>query len=138
MAERSRKVPVTGVAFAIALSISFPAAAENFQTLNYHSVANGPTVVLKSWTCWFGPDRGCRYAPCHMTTAQQPKLGTLRPLVSPGVIPTSGGACAGKPIPEMNMLYTPKPGAHGADEILLRTQSDNGWRHDIYIHVEVP
>jgi len=112
------------------------AAAEPVQTLSYSFTANGPTVVLSKWTCWFGAD--CAYAPCHMTTARTPALGALAPRVEPGVVPSSGGRCAGMPVPVLTITYTPRRGVHGADEVVLRSNSDNGFRHVINIHIEIP
>ncbi len=117
---------------------SFPAEAQDANTLTYRWVANGPTIVLRDWTCWFGAADGCKYAPCHMTTAQEPTLGKLTPKVSPGVIPANGGSCAGRPVPVLNIKYTPKRGAHGDDQIVLQSNSENGFHHTIYIHVQVP
>ena len=113
-------------------------AAEEFKTRSYRLTANGPTVILKNWTCWFGSDAGCKYAPCHMTTLQKPALGTLKPSVEPGTIPASGGRCAGKPAPVLTITYTPRHGAHGAEEIVLRSISDNGARHILNFHIDVP
>jgi hypothetical protein len=111
-------------------------AAETTQTLTTSFTANGPTVILDKWSCWFGAD--CRYAPCHMTTVSEPRLGRLTPDVGSGAIPSAGGRCMGKPVPVLTIVYTPRPGAHGADEVVLRSNSDNGSRHVLNIHVEVP
>ena len=119
--------------------ISFvPLAAAAQETRSYRLTASGPTVILKNWTCWFGPDAGCRYAPCHMSTVQKPALGTLNPSVTPGSIPAAGGQCAGRPVPVLTITYTPHRGARGADEVVLRSASDNGARHILNFHIDVP
>ena len=111
------------------------ASAQPMQTYAYHWVAHGPTVVLPAWTCWF--PKNCKYAPCHMHTVQEPQLGLLTPSVATGQIPAYAGVCAGKPIPNLTLTYTPKPGAHGEDKMTLETHSDNGHSHRIEISVDV-
>lgn len=133
---RLSKSTFTAATLLAAITWAGAARAEHFQTRVFHAVANGPTVILAHWTCWF--PENCRYAPCHMTTLQEPKLGSVRPSVSPGRVPSDGGACAGKPVPVLNITYTPKANAHGADEVILETHSDNGWGHRIEISVDVP
>ena len=115
-----------------------PSTAQTMETRTYHAVAHGPTVVLPWWSCWFGQDKGCKYAPCHMHTVQAPRLGVLTPSVVPGQIPARAGVCAGKPVPVMTLTYSPKPDVHGADQIILETHSDNGLSHRIEISVDVP
>ncbi|WP_457817302.1 hypothetical protein, partial [Staphylococcus aureus] len=85
---------------------------------------------------WFPTN--CRYAPCHMVTVQKPRLGTLRPSVSPTHLPATMSTCAGAPVPGLTIIYTPRPGAHGRDEVVLRSIAENGGRHILRIHVEVP
>jgi hypothetical protein len=141
MLEISRLILATlGAVVLVALDSipALPQVGQNFQTLTYRATATGPTLILAKWTCWFGSDQDCKYAPCHMTTVQEPKLGKLRPAVSPGVIPANGGVCAGRPVPVLNITYTPKPGAHGSDEVVLESRSENYSRHMIHIYVEVP
>ena len=111
--------------------------AQNLEVRAFHVVANGRVAALKDWTCWFGPP-GCKYAPCHMRTVQEPSLGVLRPKAHPGTIPERGGVCAGKPITMLDLIYTPRRGAHGTDSIVLETHSDNGLAHRIEITVDVP
>lgn len=128
-------------AFAVLLILAVApvaARAQSMETLTYHAVARGPTVVLPWWSCWFGEEKGCKYAPCHMQTVQAPRLGLLKPSVSPGQIPSRGGVCAGKPIPVMTLTYSPRSAAHGEDQIILETHSDNGLAHRIEITVDVP
>ena len=134
----SKRARLGGAAFGVLVITSLATAPVCAQDFTYRFTAHGPTVVLSSWTCWFGVDRGCKYAPCHMTTAQEPKLGRLRPSVAPGTIPASGGSCAGNPVPVLNMTYTPSRGAHGSDQIVLESRSENGSSHTIHIHVDVP
>jgi hypothetical protein len=118
------------------LSSGAATAPIHAETLSYRFIASGPTLVLNQWTCWFRAD--CKYAPCHMTTVQKPILGRLKPSVVPGVIPPAGGLCAGKPVPMLNMTYTPSRGAHGLDQMVLESHSENGSSHTIYIYVQVP
>jgi hypothetical protein len=108
-------------------------AAEESQSFRFS--AKGPTLILSNWTCWY-PD--CRYAPCHMTVVQKPTLGTLTPAVRHGVFPASAGQCAGKPSPTLNITFTPRPGAHGSDDVVLRSMSENGSSHTLNIHIDVP
>ena len=108
-------------------------AAEESQSFRFS--AKGPTLILSNWTCWY-PD--CRYAPCHMTVVQKPTLGTLAPAVRHGVFPASAGQCAGKPSPTLNITFTPRRGAHGSDDVVLQSMSENGSRHTINIHIDVP
>ena len=112
-----------------------PAKADEFTRLSYEFTANGPTVILAGWTCWFAD---CEYAACHMTTLQMPALGVLRPSVRQGMIPSTAGKCAGKPVPVLTITYTPRHGAHGRDEVVLRSIADNGGRHVIVIHIVLP
>jgi hypothetical protein len=109
--------------------------AEDFQTRSSRFSATGPTVILANWTCWSGD---CKYAPCHMSVVQKPALGTLTPSVRKGVFPFSAGQCAGKPAPLLNITFTPRSGAHGSDDVVLRSMSDNGSRHILNIHIDVP
>lgn len=112
------------------------AAAQQFETLDYNFVAAGPIQIVSGWTCWFP---NCRYAPCHMVTVQKPRLGMLRPSVSRTQVPmTLGNACSGASLPGLTIVYTPRPGAHGSDEVVLRSMAENGGRHILRIHVEVP
>jgi hypothetical protein len=134
MAKRAMRGAAVGI-LAVTSLAAVPVQAE---TLSYRFIANGPTVVLNRWTCWFGPNGGCKYAPCHMTTVQQPRLGRLKPAVISGSIPANGGACAGRPVPMLNMTYTPSPGGHGVDQMVLESHSENGLSHTIYILVDVP
>lgn len=131
--ERAAPRALAGLAAAL-LALS-PARAEEFKRLEYHFAATGPTRILSGWTCWFAD---CKYADCHMTTLQRPKLGALRPVASSGVIPAPGGRCARHPAPVLAILYTPRPGAHGADEVTLRSIADNGGRHILHFHIDVP
>jgi hypothetical protein len=108
-------------------------AAEESQSFRFS--AKGPIQILSNWTCWYAD---CRYAPCHMTVVQQPTLGALTPEVRHGVFPASAGQCAGKPSPILNITYTPRSGAHGSDEVVLRSMSENGSRHTLKIHIDVP
>jgi adenylate cyclase len=78
------------------------------------------------------------YAPCHMTIVQKPTLGTLTPSVRHGVFPAAAGQCAGKPAPLLNITFAPRSGAHGSDGVVLRSMSDNGSRHTLNIHIDVP
>jgi len=124
------------VALLTLLTLIESATAEQYTVLNFHYVAKGPTEILGGWTCWFA---NCKYAPCHMVTEREPQLGTLRPYVSPGPIPAEAGArCRGVSIPKLHLTYTPRPGARGDDEVTLRSTAENGGRHLIYIHIEVP
>lgn len=111
------------------------AEAQGFETASRQVVANGPTVILPRWTCWY-PD--CTYASCHMTTIQEPSLGRLTPHVTKVPIPPNGGACAGRPIAELSITYTPRLGAHGIDTVVMRSMADNGGRHLLYFRVIVP
>lgn len=135
----SRSVRLTFAIFGAVAALAsgaFPCAAEEFQMHSSRFVANGPVVVLANWTCWFPTT--CKYAACRVTTVQKPTLGTLKSVVGPSVVPAMGGQCAGKPIPALTITYTPRPGAHGGDEIVLRSIADNGGRHMMNIHVDVP
>ena len=114
-----------------------PARAQLAETVSFHAVAHGRTVVLANWTCWFGPP-SCGYAPCNMHTVEDGKLGAIRPRVHAGSIPARGGECAGKPTTVLDLIYTPRPGAHGTDQIVLDTHSDNGHSNHILLTVEVP
>jgi hypothetical protein len=136
MNARSASKGATLAALFAAAAIDGPALAQNVVPLSYNFTANGPTVVLDKWTCWFGS--GCKYAPCNMRIVQEPRLGRLRPKVSQGTIPQSGGVCAGTPIVVMSMWYTPRPGAHGFDQFVLDSRSENGSHHVISISVDVP
>src|SRR5215471_9735552 len=90
---------------AMAMLVPLTVTAQEFKTQSYRLTANGPTVILKNWTCWFSSNAGCKYAPCHMTTVQKPALGRLMPSVKPGTIPASGGQSAGKPVPVLTITY---------------------------------
>jgi hypothetical protein len=113
---------------------AFNVHAEETRTSRF--VANGPIVILANWTCWFGGS--CKYAPCHMNVVQKPTLGTVAPAVHHGVLPPEAGSCAGKPAPLLNITYTPRAEAHGSDEVVLRSMSENGLRHTLNIHVDIP
>ena len=123
-------------ALAVISLAAVPVAAEEFKTLSFRFTANGPTAIVDKWTCWFDAD--CQYAACHMTTVRKPTLGTLKPFAGPGAIPAWAGRCAGKPVPVLTITYTPRPGVHGVDEIVLRSIADNGGRHILNIHIDVP
>lgn len=121
----------------VLLALVSPSAgwAQDVPVWSYHYVAAGPTRVLSNWTCWFGAT--CTYAECHMRTEQAPRLGRLRPVVARTTIGTPG-ACYGRPITGLSLIYTPRPGAHGTDAIVLHSKSDNGLEHRLVIEVDVP
>jgi hypothetical protein len=121
-------------AFALISCSTARVAAEEL-TQSFRFSANGPTLILSNWTCWYAD---CRYAPCHMTVVQKPTLGSLTPTVRHGVFPASSGQCAGKPSPILNITFTPRAGAHGSDDVVLRSMSENGSRHTLNIHIDVP
>lgn len=79
-----------------------------------------------------------QYAACHMTTIKKPTLGTLSPRVGPSHIVSVGTVCHGQPISALSIRYTPRPGTHGQDDVVLRSIADNGGRHLLYIHIDVP
>jgi len=137
-APREKKMKLK---FGLILALGAPlwaahfAAAQDFVTQDYRFTANGPLKLLDAWTCWFP---SCKYAACHMTTIKQPTLGRLTPRVGPTQIPAQGGVCAGQPVPGLTLTYTARAGAHGADEVVLRSIADNGQRHMLTFHIDVP
>ena len=110
------------------------ARADEFQRIDYRYTAARPVVILEGWSCWYP---NCRFASCNMNTEVRPRLGTLKVQVRPVTIP-AGNACAGHATRGLFITYTPRPGAQGQDEIVMRSIADNGGRHVLHFSVLVP